>query len=77
MSEYAVLNGEAVVCKHSKKWIDSCRIELGLSEAEVVERIINGYVHSWHIQFEIPVDATYSTVGAAIRKQLNRGSHES
>lgn len=70
MSKHGILNGETVVCAHSKKWLDAARIELGLSESEVVERIVNGYVHSWHVQFEIPLDTSYATLVAAIRRQL-------
>lgn len=72
MSTQAVLHGETVVCKHAKKFINACRVELGMSEAEVIERIVNGYVHSWHQQYEIPLDSSYATLGATIRTVLAR-----
>lgn len=71
MSKHGILHGETVVCSHSKRWIDAARIELGMSESEIVERIINGYVHSWHQQFEIPTNTSYTTLVAAIRRQLS------
>lgn len=77
MSKQPILQGETVVCSHAKKFINACRIELGMTEAEVVERIIGGYVHSWHREFEIPLDATYATLGTAIRNQLAGSSHVS
>ena len=73
MSTQSVLNGEAVVCSHAKKFINACRIEFHMTEAEVIERIVNGYVHSWHQQYEIPLGTSYATLGTAIRTVLSRG----
>ena len=76
MAKEAILNGESVVCKHTKKWINAARLEFNLTEGEVVERMLNGYVHSWHIQFEVPLNSTFAALADSIRDRIAPGGSD-
>jgi hypothetical protein len=73
MTKAAVLNGETVVCQHTKRWVHTAGVVLGLTEAEVIERMLNGYVHQWHVQFEVPLNSTGPYLALAIRNCANGG----
>jgi len=76
MEGYRVRIPEVDVCSHTRKFINMLRIELGLTEREAVERMLNSYAHDWYTEFEVPLDSSHSAVGAAIRNFHSGGSRE-